>query len=84
MSNKNNVIPFPSKTDASLVEYRNTVSRLIILEAQLHMMLEDIDALENEIHRLIDKKDKLVDALRQKNLIKITTEMANNNGDELH
>ena len=69
MSNKNNVIPFPSKTDASLVEYRNTVSRLIILEAQLHMMLEDIDALENEIHRLIDKKDKLVDALRQKNLI---------------
>jgi hypothetical protein len=81
MSNKNNVIPFPSKTDASLVEYRNTVSRLIILEAQLHMMLEDIDALENEIHRLIDKKDKLVDALRQKNLIKITTEMANRDGD---
>ena len=81
MSNKNNVIPFPSKTDASLVEYRNTISRLIILEAQLHMMLEDIDALENEIHRLIDKKDKLVELLRQKNLIKITTEMANNNGD---
>ena len=81
MSNKNNVIPFPSKTDASLVEYRNTVSKLIILEAQLHMMLEDIDALENEIHRLIDKKDKLVDALRQKNLIKITTEMANRDGD---
>ena len=81
MSNKNNVIPFPSKTDASLVEYRNTISRLIILEAQLHMMLEDIDALEDEIHRLIDKKDKLVELLRQKNLIKITTEMANNNGD---
>ncbi len=49
MSNKNNVIPFPSKTDASLVEYRNTVSKLIILEAQLHMMLEDIDVLENQI-----------------------------------
>ncbi len=81
MSNKNNVIPFPSKTDASLVEYRNTVSRLIILEAQLHMMLEDIDVLENQIHKLIDKKDKLVETLRQKNLIKITTEMANNNGD---
>ena len=81
MSNKNNVIPFPSKTDASLVEYRNTVSKLIILEAQLHMMLEDIDALENEIHSLIDKKDKLVDLLRQKSLIKITTEMANKNGD---
>ena len=84
MSNKNNVIPFPSKTDASLVEYRNTVSKLIILEAQLHMMLEDIESLENEIHRLIDKKDKLVETLRQKNLIKLTTEMANNNGDELH
>ena len=84
MSNKNNVIPFPSKTDASLVEYRNTVSRLIILEAQLHMMLEDIDVLENQIHKLIDKKDKLVETLRQKNLIKLTTEMANNNGDELH
>ena len=83
MSNKNNVIPFPSKTDASLVEYRNTVSKLIILEAQHHMMLEDIDALEDEIHRLIDKKDKLVELLRQKNLIRITTEMANN-GDELH
>ena len=81
MSNKNNVIPFPSKTDASLVEYRNTVSRLIILEAQLHMMLEDIDALENQIHKLIDKKDKLVETLRQKNLIKLTTEMANRNGD---
>ena len=84
MSNKNNVIPFPSKTDASLVEYRSTISRLIILESQLHMMLEDIDALEDEIHRLIDKKDKLVELLRQKNLIKITMEMANNNGDELH
>ena len=54
MSNKNNVIPFPSKIDASLVEYRNTISRLIILEAQLHMMLEDIDVLENQIHKLID------------------------------
>ena len=81
MSNKNNVIPFPSKTDASLVEYRNTVSKLIILEAQLHMMLEDIDVLENQIHKLIDKKDKLVETLRQKNLIKLTTEMANRDGD---
>ena len=81
MSNKNNVIPFPSKTDASLMKYRSTVSRLIILEAQLHMMLEDIDALENEIHNLLDEKDKLVDALRQKNLIKITTEIARRNGD---
>ena len=81
MSNKNNVIPFPTKIDASLIKYRSTVSRLVILEAQLHMMLEDIDALENEIHRLLDEKDKLVDALRQKNLIKITTEMARENGD---
>ncbi len=81
MSNKNNVIPFPTKIDASLIKYRSTVSRLIILEAQLHMMLEDIDALENEIHNLLDKKDKLVDALRQKNLIKLTTEIARSNGD---
>ncbi len=83
MSNKNNVIPFPSKTDASLVEYRNTVSKLIILEAQLHMMMEDIEALEIQIGSLLDRKDKLVETLRQKNLIKLTTEMANN-GDELH
>jgi hypothetical protein len=81
MSNKNNVIPFPTKIDASLIKYRSTVSRLIILEAQLHMMLEDIDALENEIHSLLDTKDKLVDALRQKNLIKLTTEIARSNGD---
>jgi len=81
MSNKNNVIPFPTKIDASLIKFRSTVSRLVILEAQLHMMLEDIDALENEIHRLLDEKDKLVDALRQKNLIKITTEIARRNGD---
>jgi len=81
MSNKNNVIPFPTKIDASLIEYRSTVSRLIILEAQLHMMLEDIDALENEIHNLLGTKDKLVDALRQKNLIKLTTEIARSNGD---
>ena len=81
MSNKNNVIPFPTKIDASLIQYRSTISRLVILEAQLHMMLEDIDALENEIHNLLDKKDKLVDALRQKNLIKLTTEIARSNGD---
>ena len=81
MSNKNNVIPFPTKIDASLIKYRSTISRLIILEAQLHMMLEDIDALENEIHSLLDTKDKLVDALRQKNLIKLTTEIARSNGD---
>jgi hypothetical protein len=81
MSNKNNVIPFPTKIDASLIKYRSTVSRIIILEAQLHMMLEDIDALENEIHNLLDTKDKLVDTLRQKNLIKLTTEIARSNGD---
>jgi hypothetical protein len=81
MSNKNNVIPFPTKIDASLIKYRSTISRLIILEAQLHMMLEDIDALENEIHNLLDEKDKLVDTLRQKNLIKLTTEIARSNGD---
>jgi len=81
MSNKNNVIPFPTKIDASLIKYRSTVSRLIIIEAQLHMMLEDIDALENEIHNLLDTKDKLVDTLRQKNLIKLTTEIARSNGD---
>jgi len=81
MSNKNNVIPFPTKIDASLIKYRSTVSRLIILEAQLHMMLEDIDALENEIHNLLNTKDKLVDTLRQKNLIKLTTEIARSNGD---
>ena len=81
MSNKNNVIPFPTKIDASLIQYRSTISRLVILEAQLHMMLEDIDALENEIHNLLDKKDKLVDALRQKKLIKITTEIARSNDD---
>ena len=81
MSNKNNVIPFPTKIDASLIKYRSTVSRIIILEAQLHMMLEDIDALENEIHNLLDEKDKLVDTLRQKNLIKLTTEIARSNGD---
>ena len=83
MSNKNNVIPFPSKTDASLIEYRDTVSKLIILEAQLHMMLEDIEALENQIHELLHKKDRLVEVLRQKNLIELTMEMANN-GNELH
>ena len=81
MSNKNNVIPFPTKIDASLIQYRSTISRLVILEAQLHMMLEDIDALENEIHSLLDTKDKLVDALRQKKLIKITTEIARSNDD---
>ena len=81
MSNKNNVIPFPTKIDASLIKYRSTMSRLVILEAQMHMMLDDIDALENEIHRLLDEKDRLVDALRQKNLIKITTEIARRNGD---
>ena len=81
MSNKNNVIPFPTKIDATLIKYRSTVSRLIILEAQLHMMLEDIDALENEIHNLLNTKDKLVDTLRQKNLIKLTTEIARSNGD---
>ena len=81
MSNKNNVIPFPTKIDASLIKYRSTISRIVILEAQLHMMLEDIDALENEIHSLLDTKDKLVDALRQKKLIKITTEIARRNGD---
>jgi len=81
MSNKNNVIPFPTKIDASLIKYRSTISRLVILESQLHMMLEDIDALENEIHNLLDTKDKLVDALRQKKLIKITTEIARSNDD---
>jgi len=83
MSNKNNVIPFPSKIDASLIEYRDTVSKLIILEAQLHMMLEDIEAIENQIHELLHKKDRLVEVLRQKNLIELTMEMANN-GNELH
>ena len=36
---------------------------------------------ENEIHRLIDRKENLVETLRKKNLIKITTEIANRDGD---
>jgi len=47
------------------------------------MMLEDIEAIENQIHELLHKKDRLVEVLRQKNLIELTMEMANN-GNELH
>ena len=68
--------------DKNITHVENRIDPIGDLEIiETELLLCDIESLENEIHRLIDRKENLVETLRKKNLIKITTEIANNNGD---
>ena len=82
MSNKNNVLPFPTKTDATLLEFRQTVSELIVLEAQLFKMLEEVDLIEGRCQELMDKHDRLMEELRKKELIDLTMEVVQKQHDD--
>ena len=76
MSNENNVIPFPTKTNQVIVEYRQVLSQIIVLEAQLRAMLDEVDDIEVELMGLLGKRDKMIEELKAKNLIDLATEVA--------
>ena len=69
MSNQNNVLPFPAKMDSTLLEFRQVVSELIILEAQMMKMLEEVDAVEHQCFILTERRDELLEDLKRKELI---------------
>jgi len=75
MSNENNVIPFPTKTNKVIVEYRQVLSQIIVLEAQLRAMLDEVDEIEVELMGLLGRRDDLTDKLKAKNLIDLATEV---------
>ena len=76
MSNENNVIPFPTKTEKIMVEYKHILSQIIVLEAQLRAMLDEVDDIEVELMGLLSKRDKMIEELKAKNLIDLATEVA--------
>ena len=75
MSNENNVIPFPTRTSEDIVEYRQVLSQIIVLEAQLRAMLDEVDDIEVELMNLLERRDGLTDKLKAKNLIDLATEV---------
>ena len=76
MSNENNVIPFPTRTSEDIVEYRQVLSQIIVLEAQLRAMLDEVDDIEVELMNLLERRDDLTDKLKAKNLIDLATEVS--------
>ena len=81
MSNQNNVLPFPVKMDSTLIEFRQVISELIILEAQMLKMLEEIDLVEDHVSVLMDKRDELLEELRRKELIHLAMEVVEKQDD---
>lgn len=81
MSNRNNVLPFPVKMDSTLLEFRQVISELIILEAQTMKMMEEIDLVEDHIGLLMDRRDELLEDLRRKELIHLAMEVAEKQDD---
>ena len=81
MSNQNNVLPFPAKMDSTLLEFRQVVSELIILEAQLMKMLDEVDEVEIHCNNLMEKRDELLEELKRKELINLTMEVVEKQHD---
>jgi hypothetical protein len=81
MSNQNNVLPFPAKMDSTLLEFRQVVSELIILEAQMMKMLEEVDAVEHQCLSLTERRDELLEDLKRKELIHLAMEVAEEQHD---
>tara|TARA_B100000809_G_scaffold265324_1_gene323800 strand:- start:2322 stop:2570 length:249 start_codon:yes stop_codon:yes gene_type:complete len=81
MSNRNNVLPFPVKMDSTLLEFRQVISELIILEAQTMKMMEEIDLVEDHIGVLMDRRDELLEDLRRKELIHLAMEVVEKQDD---
>ena len=81
MSNQNNVLPFPAKMDSTLLEFRQVVSELIILEAQLMKMLDEVDEVEMHCNSLMEKRDELLEELKRKELINLTMEVVEKQHD---
>ena len=81
MSNQNNVLPFPAKMDSTLLEFRQVVSELIILEAQLMKMLDEVDEVEIHCNNLMEKRDELLEELKRKELINLAMEVVEKQHD---
>jgi len=76
MSNENNVIPFPTKVNKTMLEYKQVLSNIMILEAQLRAMLDEVDDIEVELMTLLTKRDEMIEKLKAKNLIDLATEVS--------
>ena len=81
MSNRNNVLPFPVKMDSTLLEFRQVISELIILEAQTMKMMEEIDIVDQHVSVLMDRRDELLEDLRRKELVHLAMEVVEKQDD---
>ena len=81
MSNQNNVLPFPDKMDSTLLEFRQCISELMILEAQMMKMLEEVDEVEIKCLMLVARRDELLEDLKRKELIHLAMEVVEKQDD---
>jgi|TARA_B110000438_G_scaffold298726_1_gene347505 hypothetical protein len=82
MSNQNNVLPFPTKMDSTLLEFRQVISKLLILEAQMMKMLDEVDNVEKECYILMERRDELLMDLERKDLIDTAMEVVQKQYDD--
>tara|TARA_R110001592_G_scaffold107685_2_gene301231 strand:+ start:2873 stop:3121 length:249 start_codon:yes stop_codon:yes gene_type:complete len=82
MSNQNNVLPFPTKMDSTLLEFRQVISKLLILEAQMMKMLDEVDNVEKECYILMERRDELLMDLERKDLIDTAMEVVHKQHDD--
>ncbi len=82
MSNQKNVLPFPAKMDSTLLEFRQCVSELMILEAQLMKMMEEVDEIEFQCIMLTARRDELLEELKRKELINLAMEVVEKQHDD--
>jgi hypothetical protein len=82
MSSRNNVLPFPTKMDSTLLEFRQVISKLLILEAQMMKMLDEVDNVEKECYILMERRDELLMDLERKDLIDTAMEVVQKQYDD--
>ena len=70
------VVPFPPQaTPEHVIELRLVQSRILVVETELHGMLDKIEELELEMEQLLTRRQDLVNIAQRDELIYQSTEV---------
>ena len=82
MSKENNVIPFPTKLDPTIIKFRSVLAKLFILDNTFFQISQDLERVEKELNNLHRERQALLKEIEEKNLISFIRE--EDDGDELY